>query len=83
MSDDTNSPHIPLVPFVDEANKMIILGEVVGCSTCISYIDGLVHAPSDGFCPQCGTHMKTRKDGQKKKEELEKILRGYEVLRDE
>ena len=61
---------------------MIVLGEVVGCHYCLAYIDGLVHPPPDGFCPHCGTHMKTRRDEHKKKEKLEQLLRELGVLRD-
>lgn len=61
---------------------MIVLGEVVGCHYCLAYIDGLVHPPQDGFCPQCGTHMKTRKEEQTLKDKREQLLREMGVLKD-
>jgi hypothetical protein len=72
------SPEAPRAGTVrDVEADVIVLGELVGCLRCLAYIDGYLRTPSNGFCPDCGTHVQTLK----KQQALRAILaRRYETL---
>jgi hypothetical protein len=55
----------------------VILGELVGCLRCLACLDGYLRIPASGFCPDCGTHIKTLK----KQQALHAILaRRYDIV---
>ena len=61
------------------APEVVILGELVGCLRCHAYLDGYLRAPSNGFCPDCGTHIKTLRQQQAKHAILARRYESLEV----
>ena len=75
QASNRESPSAGIVRAVEA--DVVVLGELVGCLRCHAYLDGYLRTPSSGFCPDCGTHIKTLK----KEQAMRAILaRRYETL---
>lgn len=59
---------------------IFVVGELVGCLRCQAYLDGSLNKPSDGFCPDCGTHIKTLKKQQAMHDIIARRYESMEAL---
>ena len=60
--------------------EIVVIGELVGCLRCDAYLDGYLNVPADGFCPNCGTHIKTLRKQRAMHDIIARRYESREVL---